>query len=82
MVANWLTMDCGGQFYMAAAGWCGTSSGMTALCEVGCFSAFSWVVVARCSGFVWHLVARCSGFVWHRVELHNRVDVPIQLVVV
>ena len=31
MVANWLTMDCGGQFYMAAAGWCGTSLGTKAL---------------------------------------------------
>ena len=40
-------------------------------CEVGYLSASSWVVVA------WR-----GDFVWSRVEVGNRVDVPIQLVVV
>jgi len=40
-------------------------------CEAGCMSASSWIVVAR-----------RGGFVWSRVEFYNRVDVPIQPVVV
>jgi hypothetical protein len=70
-VAIWLAADCGGQFYVAAAGWCGTSSGMTALAR--------WAASQLFLGLWWRGVVVLYG-----VELSctNRVDVPIQLVVI
>ena len=52
MVANWLAADFGGQFCMAAASWCRTSSGSMVAPAVGYLSGsmvlkrFLWAGVA------------------------------------
>jgi hypothetical protein len=66
-VATWLVADCGGQSDWLA--WDIVRNDGTR--ELGCLSASSWAVAAR-----------RGGFVWSRIELCNRVDAPIQPVVV